>query len=251
MLSLTRPARRTRYSPCLSGERRSHLQLLLDDSHALSIRRFVLRVRVDRHVLSYAALRPSRRTGAAAGVGVPHFAVRGLHGLPAISSTAHSGRRSQLAWPVVRHTARAVGRRRTCSSSATSATRTSNLAVGVPIFGGGQRRHDSMLMYDAGLEYDFGSSKAGTRAVHAVRAGRRRRDAVQHRRGGDPDRRRRQTSLATSALAPTFRSGSGVALRLLAKDYIGKFNFQDATGFDVDGITTHNFALTAGLRLDF
>jgi hypothetical protein len=45
--------------------------------------------------------------------------------------------------------------------------------------------------------------------------------------------------------------GRGVALRLLAKDYIGKFDFQDATSFDIKAETAHNFGLTAGVRLDF
>ncbi|HEY4138766.1 MAG TPA: hypothetical protein VGN65_09955, partial [Casimicrobiaceae bacterium] len=45
--------------------------------------------------------------------------------------------------------------------------------------------------------------------------------------------------------------GKGMAVRLLAKDYIGKFNFKDAIGVDVGGSTAHNFGLTAGLRFDF
>ena len=36
-----------------------------------------------------------------------------------------------------------------------------------------------------------------------------------------------------------------------AKDYIGKFDFQDATTFDFSGQTTNNFALSAGLRFSF
>jgi hypothetical protein len=38
---------------------------------------------------------------------------------------------------------------------------------------------------------------------------------------------------------------------LIAKDYIGKFNFQDATQLDVQGQTAHNWALSAGLRFNF
>jgi hypothetical protein len=45
--------------------------------------------------------------------------------------------------------------------------------------------------------------------------------------------------------------GRGLAMRLLAKDYIGKFNFQDATGLGINGDVAHNFALSAGLRFDF
>ena len=42
-----------------------------------------------------------------------------------------------------------------------------------------------------------------------------------------------------------------MALRVLAKDYIGKFNFKDATGLGINGETAHNLAFTAGLRFDF
>ena len=43
----------------------------------------------------------------------------------------------------------------------------------------------------------------------------------------------------------------GFGLRLMAKDYVGKFNFQDATSRDVQGQTSHNWALSAGLRFNF
>jgi hypothetical protein len=45
--------------------------------------------------------------------------------------------------------------------------------------------------------------------------------------------------------------GQGMALRLMAKDYIGKFNFQDATSLDIQGQTASNWALSAGLRFNF
>jgi len=38
-------------------------------------------------------------------------------------------------------------------------------------------------------------------------------------------------------------------LQLMAKDYIGKFDVKEATGINVDAKTTHNWALSAGLRL--
>ena len=46
--------------------------------------------------------------------------------------------------------------------------------------------------------------------------------------------------------------GRNVGLRLMAKDYIGKFDFQEATSFDIGGEgTTNNFAFSAGLRFSF
>ena len=48
---------------------------------------------------------------------------------------------------------------------------------------------------------------------------------------------------ADVALAPRF------GLQLMVKDYIGKFDAREATGLNVDTKTTHNFAVSAGLRL--
>lgn len=45
--------------------------------------------------------------------------------------------------------------------------------------------------------------------------------------------------------------GRTAALRFMAKDYIGKFDLKEATYLDVGGKTTHNWALSAGVRLDF
>jgi hypothetical protein len=45
--------------------------------------------------------------------------------------------------------------------------------------------------------------------------------------------------------------GQNLGIRLIAKDYIGKFNFQDATSLDIQGQTANNFALSAGLRFNF
>jgi hypothetical protein len=45
------------------------------------------------------------------------------------------------------------------------------------------------------------------------------------------------------ALAPR------LGLQLMAKDYIGKFDAREATSIEVDTRTTHNWALSAGLRL--
>ena len=60
------------------------------------------------------------------------------------------------------------------------------------------------------------------------------------------------TNLAGNVgLGADFRVGRGVAVRVLAKDYIGQFNFQDATGLGITGQTAHNFAFTAGMRFDF
>jgi hypothetical protein len=124
-----------------------------------------------------------------------------------------------------------------------------DIKVGVPILGGLSVGHSSLLLYDADLEYDLGTSKTGGASFSPfIQAG-----AGAMRYTID------ESILTTNAtnfagnvgLGADFTIGRGMALRLLAKDYIGKFNFQDATGLGISGQTAHNLAFTAGLRFDF
>jgi hypothetical protein len=127
-----------------------------------------------------------------------------------------------------------------------------DLQIGVPFLNGISAGRSQMYMYDAGLEYDFGSSRSGSVPFTPF---------VQAGIGGmhysiDED------IISTTATNWAGNVGvgldvpvsRGVALRLMAKDYIGQFNFQDAIGLGglgLTGQTAHNFALTGGLRFDF
>ena len=134
-------------------------------------------------------------------------------------------------------------------SSATSGYTQSDIKVGVPILGGLSVGHSSMLLYDGGLEYNLGSSIRGAMPISPfVQAGV---GAIRYTID-ESILITQSTSLTGNAgLGADLSVGRGMALRVLAKDYIGKFNFKEATGFDVSGSTTHNFALSAGLRFDF
>ena len=125
----------------------------------------------------------------------------------------------------------------------------SDIQVGVPILGGLSVGHSSMLIYDGGLEYNFGSAKAGTMPLSPfVQAGV---GAIRYNID-ESIIHTNSTSLAGNiGLGADVALGRGMALRFLAKDYIGKFNFKDATGFDISGETAHNYSLSAGLRFDF
>jgi len=125
----------------------------------------------------------------------------------------------------------------------------SDIKVGVPILGGLSVGHSSMLIYDGGLEYNFGSMKgSGLPVSPFVQAGV---GAIRYNID-ESILTTNATNLAGNiGLGADLQLGKGMALRLLAKDYIGKFNFQDATGFDISGETAHNYALSAGLRFDF
>jgi hypothetical protein len=129
------------------------------------------------------------------------------------------------------------------------AASSSDIQVGVPIFGGFSIAHSSMVLYDADLQLDIPVTSAyGTSFAPFLQAG-----------VGAFNYSITESFVSTSAtnlagnvgVGADVAIGSGVGLRLMAKDYIGKFDFQGATTFDFSGQTTHNLALSAGLRFSF
>jgi hypothetical protein len=125
----------------------------------------------------------------------------------------------------------------------------SSIQVGVPILGGLSIGNSSMLMYDAGLEYNFSASRESTLPFSPfVQAGV---GAMKYDISASVVTTHATNFAGNIGAGADFALGHGLALRLLAKDYIGKFNFQDATGLGINGSTANNIALTAGLRFDF
>jgi len=128
-------------------------------------------------------------------------------------------------------------------------TTSSSMQVGLPILGGVSVGSSSMVMYDADLEYDFANPSSKSTLTPFVQAGI---GAMNYSVDAADVINTHATNVAYNVgVGADFSVGKGVALRLLAKDYIGKFDFQDATGFGINGSTAHNFGLTAGLRFDF
>jgi hypothetical protein len=126
----------------------------------------------------------------------------------------------------------------------------SSIDVGLPIIGGISVGHSSTLIYDADLEYALGSMRTGTSSLTPfVQAGV---GAMRYDINAVDILNTNATNFAGNVgVGADIAMGKGMAVRLLAKDYIGKFNFKDAVGVDVSGSTSHNFGLTAGLRFDF
>jgi len=121
--------------------------------------------------------------------------------------------------------------------------------VGVPFFGGLSVGNTTMVIYDAGLQLDLPTSKASALPlVPFVQAGI---GAIHYK----IDESILQTTATNAAvnfgIGADVSLGRGVAFRLMAKDYVGKFDFKEATSFDITGQTAHNLAFSAGIRLDF
>lgn len=126
----------------------------------------------------------------------------------------------------------------------------SDIDVGLPIIGGFSVGHSSTLLYDADLEYGFGAMKGGSATFTPFVQGGV--GAMQYNIKAASVLTTNATNLAGNiGVGADFVVSKGMALRVLAKDYIGKFNFKDATGLGVDGSTAHNYGITAGLRFDF
>ena len=123
----------------------------------------------------------------------------------------------------------------------------SDLKVGVPVLGGLDVGTSKALLYDGGVELKIPMAQAskvtpfvqgGIGAIrYEVESGFLNTKAtnVAYNFGGGFDVR----------LGPNF------GVRLMAKDYLGKFDFEEATSFDMNGKTTNNVALTLGVNFGF
>jgi hypothetical protein len=125
----------------------------------------------------------------------------------------------------------------------------SDMKVGLPFIGGVSVGQSTMLIYDGDLEYKLGSSRAsGFPFSPFVQAGI---GAIRYRITESVLQTETTNVAGNVGIGADITVRKGMALRVLAKDYIGKFNFQDAVGLGITGETAHNFGLTVGMRFDF
>lgn len=124
-----------------------------------------------------------------------------------------------------------------------------DVRAGIPIFGDVSVGSSEIWLYDAGFQLSLPERAGGLLPISPFVQGGV--GSMRYSVSSGP-----VTGEATN-LAWNVGAGADVALgrhvsvRLFAKDYIGKFDFKDATGFDVNGETAHHVALGMGLRLDF
>ncbi len=123
----------------------------------------------------------------------------------------------------------------------------SDLKVGIPILGGLDVGTSKALLYDGGVELRIPMAQSSVVTPFV--------------QGGVGAIRYEVESgfLNTKATNVAYNFGGGVdvrltpnlGVRLMAKDYLGKFDFKEATSFDLNGKTTNNVALTLGVNLGF
>jgi opacity protein-like surface antigen len=122
-----------------------------------------------------------------------------------------------------------------------------DLRIGLPLLGGVNVGSANTWMYDAGLE--LGGLRTRKMGIAPF---------VQGGIGGmTNDIRTGVFNTRASNVAYTVGVGvdvgltSSLALRVQAKDWISRFNSEQAIGFRAEGNLAHNWALTAGVKLAF
>lgn len=128
---------------------------------------------------------------------------------------------------------------------ANAAYSSADLRASAPVVGGVNFGESTTWLYDGGVEVALPLASTARPFVQVGAGGVHRELNVQ--------------GVSTSADDFTFNVGAGLdlafsrsaGLRLMARDYIGKFDFEEAAFFPIDGDQMHNFALSAGLRLSF
>ena len=124
-----------------------------------------------------------------------------------------------------------------------------DLKVGIPLLGGISAGTTSALIADGGLQLSIPMPDAAIYSPFVqAGVGAMKWDVNL----GSTGLTARSTNLTGNLGAGLdLRLGQTVALRLMAKDYIGKFDFKQATSLNVSGKTAQNWALTAGVKVGF
>ncbi len=123
-----------------------------------------------------------------------------------------------------------------------------NLQVGIPILGGIDVGKSDVWIYDAGLQFSAPMSSGQRSIIPFVQAGI-----------GGMKYNVQVAGVNTNASNLAFNAGIGadlplgqnIGLRIMAKDYIGKFDVNQATSLNANSNNSNNVAISAGLKLGF
>jgi hypothetical protein len=123
-----------------------------------------------------------------------------------------------------------------------------DLQVGLPFIGGISIGNSSLWLYDASIQLgaplgDRSSIPLTPFVQFGIGELRHSIDAV----------------IKTTATNTAFNAGIGadigltrnIGVRVMAKDYFGKFDFKEAVGLELDREVAHNWAISGGLKVEF
>ncbi len=126
---------------------------------------------------------------------------------------------------------------------------TGKLTFGVPVFGGMSFGDAKTYLYDGGLQLSAPALARGKSSLipfAQLGVGAVRREIAL---GGLTNK---STNLAWNAgFGADMAIVPGIGVRILMKDYIGKFDIREATGLDVKSRTMNDWGLSVGVNLSF
>ena len=121
------------------------------------------------------------------------------------------------------------------------------LRIGLPLVGGFNVGSANTWLYDAGLELG-GLAGRSTGIAPFVQGGI---GGMTNDIEASVFQIRASNVVYTAGVGVDVGVSEALALRVQAKDWIGRFNTEDAVGFRAEGNLAHNWALTAGVKLRF
>jgi len=129
------------------------------------------------------------------------------------------------------------------------ATTSGDIKAGIPFVGGLAVAHSTMVLYDGGLQLDIPvTTVAGASFSPFIQAGA----GAIHYDISESIISTKSTNFAGNVgLGADVAIGKDFGIRLMAKDYIGKFDVKEAISLDYSGQTANNFAFSAGVRVSF
>lgn len=125
----------------------------------------------------------------------------------------------------------------------------SNVQVGLPIIGGLSIADSKVLMYDGGLQLRLPTTTAlGSGIVPFVQGGA---GAMRYEIRSGPLKTHATNFAANVGGGIDLQLSRAIGIRGMVKDYIGKFDFKEATQLNLNNNVAHNWVYSVGLNLGF
>lgn len=125
----------------------------------------------------------------------------------------------------------------------------SNVQVGIPIIGGLNIADSKVVMYDGGLQLRLPATTAlGTGLVPFVEGGV---GAMKYEVRTGPLKTNSTNFAVIWGGGVDVQLSRGLGLRGMVKDHMGKFDFNEATSFNINSKYAHNWVYGVGLNLGF
>ena len=126
-----------------------------------------------------------------------------------------------------------------------------DLRVGAPFLGGLSVGSSSVWIYDGGVQLGLPARAGGGGAIPVAPFIQAGAGALHHTVTAAFLETKASNFAAAIGVGADLIVGRDIGVRLLARDYIGRFDFQEATMLPVEGKLAHNVALSAGVKVSF